>query len=342
MDRQFPPEIIEIIFHASLPPPDSSVSAPLPKSRYRTLKTFSLLNSAWREIARPSLYEWVVLESATTMEQFMQTIEGAGGVETAVRSLTCRIQPGPSLGATRKLLRCVPLLENLALGPGYVDIAGLAGLQHLRRLEISCTRLLGLSSTRSLACVRLKDLRMDMAHIDPSAFTTAFLPAVRYLDTTAFDSRLPSSLAQQIDGIRMKSPSPRLLGARSSGLKKSLLLLQISDSSDVHDVVVMRLLDPLPPFLLVDHEDPAEASKTVTQILEESSTRNKKGLRVVFLRIANRGELQRNLQSMIEKLEQGGVRVERHEGALGLFGAAARMEEILAKEKRVAEDVASG
>ena len=63
MDRQFPPEIVQVIVEASLDPYDVFQLGESLKARYFTLRSYSRLNSAWRGTSEPLLYRWVVLVS---------------------------------------------------------------------------------------------------------------------------------------------------------------------------------------------------------------------------------------------------------------------------------------
>ena len=70
---QFPPEIIQVIVKASLAPYDSVITlSHNPASRYTILKKYSLLNSTWRGVSEPLLYEWVVVKSLSSAFRFLE------------------------------------------------------------------------------------------------------------------------------------------------------------------------------------------------------------------------------------------------------------------------------
>ena len=97
MDRQFPPEIVQLIGVASLEPYDSfSFQHGIRPRRYATLKSYSFLNSTWRGISEQLLYRWVVLESDELALKFLETAEERGEIE-GVRDLS--VDPRRVLGS---------------------------------------------------------------------------------------------------------------------------------------------------------------------------------------------------------------------------------------------------
>ena len=64
MDRQFPPEIIQLIVEASLDPYDVfNLDWSEAKHRYKILTKYSLLNWTWQGASAPSLHELVAIET---------------------------------------------------------------------------------------------------------------------------------------------------------------------------------------------------------------------------------------------------------------------------------------
>ena len=79
MDRQFPPEIVQLIVEASLDPYILFQYANVFKARYSILKSYSVLNSTWRAFSEPLLYRWVDLSSEELALKFLEIAEERGG-----------------------------------------------------------------------------------------------------------------------------------------------------------------------------------------------------------------------------------------------------------------------
>lgn len=133
MDIQIPPELVQLIIKASLGPYDFSLFGSddhLP--RYTTLKSFSLVDSSWRDFTNPLLYEYVVIRTANASVLFLEMCEEKGEEMKEVRSM--RVEGSLGFNRAARLLECVPELENLALHMVDLDVQDLAPAQKLNRL----------------------------------------------------------------------------------------------------------------------------------------------------------------------------------------------------------------
>ena len=80
MDRQFPPEIIQLIVEASLDPYDVfNLDWFKAKRRYKILTKYSLLNWTWQVASAPSLHELVVISTKGQALSFLVLLEANGG-----------------------------------------------------------------------------------------------------------------------------------------------------------------------------------------------------------------------------------------------------------------------
>ena len=131
MDRQFPPEIIQLIVEASLDPYDlfdfdwSKVA-----SRYATLENYSLLNWTWQGASAPSLHEVVIIDTERQASSFLDLLDAKGGIVGGVRDLRIRLDVADPSDIAR-ILRCATGALNLSLLCGVVSVDDLAHLQQL-------------------------------------------------------------------------------------------------------------------------------------------------------------------------------------------------------------------
>ena len=90
MNRQFPADVIHLV-KTSLDTFDlfqdgfDDVSAA--QARNRTLKSYSLLNSTWREFSGPLLYECVAPSSAAAVEGFIEIVRARGVTAKRCRAM---------------------------------------------------------------------------------------------------------------------------------------------------------------------------------------------------------------------------------------------------------------
>ena len=88
MDRQFPPEIVQLVAEASLDPYDplffTSVES---RQRYSVLKNYCVLNSTWRAVSEPLLFKCVVIQSQESFSSFLGITERSEGTLDGVRDL---------------------------------------------------------------------------------------------------------------------------------------------------------------------------------------------------------------------------------------------------------------
>ena len=243
-----------------------------------------------------------------------------------------------------KLLRSISELVNLSCYQSTLDMGDLAQLQHLRRLKLDHSAIVSPASA-SLPCIpQLRHMSVEGSNIvSPSTrfLTTAFLPELRHLETAH-----PTQLAQFAPliprlqsiafGSSFEDPAP--LSAATS-----LLLLSLPRQPVAHRDLLSKL-PSLPPFLHINTAlSPTRPSLGVHDelipALKDLLETKKSGLRVIFLCIE---EVDATLISVVQQLEDRGIRVERGGGDMDFANAIVRMEEILAKEKRLIEKASQG
>ena len=340
MDRQFPPEIVQLIVEASLDPFDPSDDLAFPRARYLALKSYSLINSIWRGISEPLLCQWVVLWSEASTLNFLEAVEGKGREAERVRGLYVWAGNSRDQSIPSKILKFTPHISHLNLAFGRLDVNDLAPLQQLRRLTTYRTTVGGSPASLTLALPSLEYLSITISFIEEPAashfLTPAFLPQLRYLDLS--QSRRASStqfLLRQLEAVEVLPGDDHFLTSTTN----SLLLLRLpSDNAD--RIRMLSHLTSLPPFLSIDFEclhksrGDERLRLEIHRVLEHLLTITKAGLRVVLLRdLAVNGEL----GVVIERLEDRGIRVMREEKELTFLHAIERMEEILEEERWEAE-----
>ena len=171
MQRQFPPELIQLIVKASLDPV-SSIDSDNHRLRYAILKSYSRLNSTWFAISQPVLYESVILDSYRALEILLALTEEKGGEIRGVKEMKVSGLGTDSRGRLGNLLGCVGRdLERLSINNGSLQIAALPRMDGLRRL---------VTRTPALSLPSLRYLEMRQIFIqDPAAFFSIdFLPAL--------------------------------------------------------------------------------------------------------------------------------------------------------------------
>ena len=250
MNRQFPPEIIQLIVEASLDPYDVFTSpAQDLKMRYSTLKAHSLLNSIWRGVSEPLLVQWVELRTEILAKRFLKFVEQRGGSVDGARELFVGLEVLMDRSTLPKLLRSTPFLTNLFLAGGLIDIGDLAPLQQLRRLVLDRCLIVGSPSSSLLRLPQLQRLHIVDCHVQDSAahfLTPASLPQLRHFETDDLDILAP--LAQQLEIITNNSYNVDYTLLACAG---SLLLLPLPLNTDER-LDMLSTLRSLPPFLHID------------------------------------------------------------------------------------------
>ena len=331
MDRQFPPEIIQLIVKASLGPHDtSSDSSDETPTRYSTLKSYSTLNSIWNGISRRFLYKYVTVSGEEDARTFFEACGSNEGTKNLVRSLTVLDNPysGERPETLRRLLQCAPRVRALVLRNSAVNIRDLAQLQNLRRLYLTAVKL----DTRSFT--QRKSHFPSLTHFDcfnctlTSTSTAAIRQSFPQLRSFAYreGSSLPFKLrrtAPQLEAVLVRSAVAcfALLPHTTS-----LLLLSLSSNVELHDA--LRRLETIPRFL---HFDLTDYEATLTS-LQELTGERKKGLKYEFLNTedAESGWAE-SIQESMDDLEVLGVQFEV--GDLSFLKVIERMDEIMAEDE---------
>lgn len=323
--HQLPPEIIPLIVEASLDPYDNGYfSKSDSKLRYSILKPYCLLNSTWGAFSQPKLLEWVDIHTEESANKFLEIAEQMGEMVKEL-SVEYAFESGEN---PSKLLRSTPGLVKLSLKSATVDASDLAGLHHLRRLNLQQCGIAG-PPVSSLLCIpQLEEMSIYQGHLidSPSYFLTpAFLPRLRRLHHVDFWlTQFRRSVPQlELFDAEWFAPAYDLL------VHTSLLLLPLPYFSEDR-VAMFSHLPRIPPFLFLDRV----TMEHVQEALEDLLTSKKTGLRVLFVR----GDgLDAASDSLIKQLVERGVRVERETEDLRYDLVIPKMEKILAEEKRAKE-----
>ena len=185
MDRQFPPEIIQLIVEASLDPYDLfHLNWFELKRRYKILKKYSLLNSTWQGASSPSLHELVVIETEEQAASFLDLLDAKGGIVGGIRDLSITLDVADQVDIARILRSATGALNVLLIG-GEVSVDDLLHLQQLLRLRLCQLKVVGSRASSSLSLPTLRRLELFEASISPSAapfLTPSFLPQLRQLE----------------------------------------------------------------------------------------------------------------------------------------------------------------
>ena len=331
MDRQFPPEIVQLIVEASIDPSQHFTFFPTPCSSI--LRRFTVLNSTWRGASEPLLYRRINLASQSAAFRLLDTIRTRGGTLGGVRELGFTADVNGRTVAS--ILRAIPFVVHLALGNVLLDVNDFAPLQHLRQLDMCVGDVEGFSHSSTLSLPSLRGMFLLGATIRPSAahfLTPACLPNLRQLELN--QANLPASIASLAPQLESISVEPvedyySLVGGAPQ-------LLRISSGEMGGGLAILGHLSRFPPFLFLEVEDdPCElvsVEQALFAALEQIVEGEKEGLRVILLQ-APKSAYDEAVQELIKMLEDRGIRVER-EGTRAFSMAVERMEKILAEEKR--------
>ena len=340
MDRQFPPEIVQLIVEASLDPYDLfSHSWSELRRRYEILTKYSLLNWTWQGASAPSLHELVVIENEEQAASFLDLLDAKGGIIGGIRDLSIELGVSEQ-SASARILRAATGAVKVSLVYGTVSVDDLAHLQQLRRLELYKVELVGSPASASLSLPRLDRLELLRVSISPSAahfLTPPSLPQLRKLELDD-NSASVDPLVPQLEAVFFESTNDRSLSAATS---LQLLLLPLEPISRLG---MLSDLPTLPPFLSIDCEDlvPGALNQRLHSTLTQLFTTTKPGLRVILLLARNWEDEggDDELDALIEQVKRRGIRVVQENFLGSNFSAAIRaMERILAEEKRAVEKV---
>ena len=340
MNRQFPPEVIQLIVEASLDRYDLfDYYHSDPKLRYATLKSYSLLNSTWCGASQAELVKRVELHTQDSAKKFLGLAERRGGTLGGVKDMFVNSRSSSITTSTlAKLLRCVPQVINLRVYCGSVDIYDLAQLQQLRSLELDRCIIDGSPSTSLLRLPQLRRLEITGCRVEDSALhflTPAFLPQLRRVDVDALDIIAP--LIQQLEIVSSNSYDvDYAILARA----ESLLLLPLP--LYVERLDMFSKLPSLPRFLhinVIQYYSNRDYQKATVAAMEALLETKKPGLQVILL---NDCGIDDSIKSLIQRFEERGVRVQLVDEQLDFEGAIVEMEEIRFEEKRAAEAAVIG
>ena len=337
MDRQFPPEIIQLIVEASLDPRDPSRGQNEPfYRRYAILKKYSVLNSTWRSISELLLYNWVFLRSYRAATRFLTVLEARGGTMDEIRELRITWEAADAANIS-SVLRVTRRVTNLVILGGAVSIDDLAQLQQLRQLELSNVEVAGSPATSTLCLSSLQLLRLEDCTIStPHFLSLAFLPQLRYLDV--FDFAAPTALwllVPQLWAIQIPSSDSALIRAATS-----LRLLTIPFFPPCR----LELLDNLPsfpPFVSIHdcyYRTNQYSRQQLIDTLEQLIATTKTGLRVVLLHGSGPG-IDETVAGLVKQLEGRATRVVWVEQEPTFDGSILAMEKILAEDRRAQEAI---
>ena len=286
MNRQFPPEIVQLIVEASLDHYDLFHHYNNdPEPRYATLTSYSLLNSTWCGASQAELVQWVEVCTEESAIRFLELVQQRGGTVGGVRDVFVDSAYSIDPSTVVKLLRCAPQVTNLRLYRTSVDVEDLAQLQQLRRLELDGCSIAGSTSSSLLRLPQLQRLYFYNCQIEHSAchlLTPAFLPRLRHVDTN--DPAAVASLVPQLEIIIDGSGDPDYaLLARAT----SLLLLPLPYYAEER-LDMLAKLPSLPPFLhasmpLDDVSNYLDAHQELVEALEDLLETKKSGLRVILV-----------------------------------------------------------
>ena len=338
MNRQFPPEIVQLIVKASLKPYDIFIT-PFEDltTRYSILKSYALLNSIWRAFSDPELARWIEIDSEASANKFLELAAQRGGMVKEVEDLFVNSTKFDDPSTLSHLLRSTPNLINLCCANCKVDTADLANLVQLRRLVLDSVEVVGSLPSPVNNCIpKLSQLRTHETTVDLTAahfLTPAFLPQLRYLNINSYLLR-PNSiepLVKQIERLAVDVDEGEFLPS----IPESLLLLSVAPGRFDRRVILSHL-SVLPAFLSIDFSEDlvADLQQEIKYALEDILASGKTGLRVIIL-----GQCMEDveLNALVGQCAEKGVRVEKLNEVLDFAMAFSKMEEILAEKKRAAE-----
>ena len=338
MNRQFPPEIIQLIVEASLDPCDLfDLDWSEMKRRYKILTKYSLLNWTWQGASAPSLHHSVIIHTKRQALSFLNLLDAKGGIVGGVRDLWICLDLADRSDMAR-ILRSARGALNVSLDYVMVSIDDLAHLQQLRRLGLLELDVVGSPAFSSLSLPCLRRLQLFAVSLSPSAahfLTPPFLPQLRQLEL--YD--VPDSVDPLIPQLEAITFGPANNHSLSAATSLQLLLLPYEP---ILRLGMLSDLPTLPPFVSIDYvtesrnNEPAqETIDTLQQLLEST----KKGLRVLLLHDIYDSD---TVDGLIKQLEGRAIRVVRSQHNLDFDGAIRAMERVLAEEKRATEEAAKG
>ena len=336
MDRQFPPEVVLLIVEASLDPYDSFDMLDDHIPRYSTLCNYSRLNSVWRNISKPLLYESVVLMTDRAEEDLLSVLGGDGGKELEmIKALSIRMDQGDTVVTEALLDHLQDRVETLSLDG--VEFALARGGQNLRRLllhEIDVRDDPESRWTPNVAFPQLHYLQIERSPTD-IALPPHHFPLLRSLYSDDTIDPPEQGLCGRLTTLHVHEPR-----GFESLLPRASNLLLLSISLDYYEEEIFPFLHHIPRFLRIESQMAEHAIEAFKYQLESK----RDGLEIIFWddeddpydRSKSSQWNQMGSADLIGDLAKKGVEVIR--GKIGFRNAVERMEAILAKEKRAEED----
>ena len=337
MDRQFPPEIIQLVVEASLDPYDLfHLDWPEMKRRYKILTKYSLLNWTWQSASALSLHELVVIYTEEQVASFLNLLDAKGGIVGGIRDLSIRLDAADRSDIAR-ILRSARKAVNVSLDYVMVSIDDLAHLQQVRRLQLYQVKVVGSPASSSLSLPSLRRLELFEASVLPSAahfLTPSFLPQLRRLEL--YD--VPDSVEPLIPQLEAISFGPTNNHSLSAATSLQLLLLP---HEPIPRLGMLSDLPTLPPFVSIDYTRLTIDgwSEQMRSMLAELLATTKTGLRVILLTRTGEDE-DDELDDLIKQLRNRGVSVVETFEELDFSSSIILMEEILEEEERAAKKAA--
>ena len=353
LDRQFPPEIVQLIVKESVSGLDLLSTQDGPTgSRFSTLRSFATVNSIWRAMSKRFLYKYVTLNSDEQAVQFLQACRANGNedVKYWVRSLsvTTKLFGGRDLRVFKSadqiiddLVDCATRVRVLSLKSNSIDLSQIAGLKNLRRLHlVGCTMTdspprrpghdqFSFLQDPSYSLPFLVHLNCYNSKVFGDAFfSPRCLPRLRSLayreprdaDETAQLWNRFDALAPQLVAIKLYSDD-----ACSQLLPHTKSLSLLSLPSHVPFSHALRHLKSAPRLL---HLDLTSSTETRYSLQDQLQNSRKVGLERVLLNTEDaEEEWEEVLQDVVDKLGVKGIQVEV--GELGFMKAIERMDRIL-------------
>ena len=333
MNRQSPPEIIQLIVKASLDPVNTAHRVSC-FTRYSTLKNYSLLNSTWREVCKPSLYKIVMIWSEGAALDFVRVAAGQGGAIGGVEMMNIDCYCWSNTRPTA-LLGCVLQLRSLTLSNAAFHAEDLTNSHRLQNLTLDyCTVLPPSPSTH---------LHIRHLHIDSSTSSTSFtalralltpavLPNLREVDLNDAHLYNLTALIPQLSALQLDSgPIVRYLP-----LATSLRLLSLDAVACGQVLRSLTPLTPLPPFLLLRNTHTHNSLRLV-HVLDYLIANPTRGLTRIFADCQRVKDPSHDgkLNWLIVALGSKGIVVEI--GRFTFSEAIRRMDAILLAAKEAAE-----
>ena len=330
MDRQFPPEIVDLIVKASLHPVDHVVRPPEVCSRYSILKSYSLLNSTWREICKPSLYRVVFIKSEGAASEFLRVAAQQGGAIGGVEVMDIWCSGWTDKRPTA-LLQCVPQLRSLTVSFAAFHAEDLPNLHHLDKLTLIHSTVGPFAHSTQLP---IRHLRIDSSTSSTALralLTPAVLPNLREVDLNHAHLHDLTALIPQLTALHPEYGTivrylPLATGLRLLSLDSVQCMLQVLPS--------LTPLTPLPPCLLLRccHD-----YRRLVEVLQHLAANPARGLTRIFVDchyVKDSGH-DAAIDQLVVEVGSKGIVVEI--GRFTFSQAIQRTDAILLAEKEAAE-----